>query len=122
VGQRLWLEMDQRYRFSTLTPRIEQLRLRKENLQATRWDIELQLSARRIELADAATVSAFVADLRQLLQEGSLGERKAFIRSFVREVKVTGDEVLLTYTMPMLPKGVSEEKISVLCIEHGGGW
>ncbi len=43
------------------------------------------------------------------------------MRSFVEEVKVTGDEVSLTYTIPMLPKGVTEEKLPVLSIVHDGG-
>ena len=47
-------------------------------------------------------------------------ERKTFIRSFVKEVKVTGDEVLLTYTIPMLPRRVTEEKLPVLPIVHLG--
>jgi hypothetical protein len=29
--------------------------------------------------------------------------------------------VLITYTMPMLPKGMLEEKLSVLSIGHDGG-
>jgi hypothetical protein len=55
------------------------------------------------------------------LNESSLAERKTFIRSFVKEVKVTGDEALLTYTIPMLPRGVTEEKLPVLSIVHSGG-
>jgi len=35
-------------------------------------------------------------------------------------VKVTGDEVLLTYTIPMLPGGMTEEKLPVLSIGHYG--
>jgi len=34
---------------------------------------------------------------------------------------VTGDEVLLTYTIPMLPREVTEEKLPVLSIVHYGG-
>ena len=74
-----------------------------------------------MELADIETVTSYVADLRNLLSESPLTERKSFVRSFVKEVKVTGDEVLLTYTMPMLPKGMLEEKLSVLSIGHDGG-
>ena len=40
--------------------------------------------------------------------ESTLAERKSFIRSFVKEVKVTGDEVLLTYTMPLPTEEISE--------------
>lgn len=36
-------------------------------------------------------------------------------------MKVTGDDVLLTYTVPMLPKNLIEEKIPVLSIVHDGG-
>ena len=83
--------------------------------------MEQQLSDRRVELADAETVARCISDLRNLLNESSLAERKSFVRSFVKEVKVTGDEVLLTYTIPMLPKGTTEEKLPVLSIVHYGG-
>ena len=83
--------------------------------------MEQQLSDRRVELADADTVAGYVSDLHNLLNEGSLAEKKSFVRSFVKEVKVTGDEALLTYTIPMLPKGITEEKLPVLSIVHDGG-
>lgn len=70
-------------------------------------------------MADLETVTRCVDDLRSLLKESSLGERKSFIRSFVEEVKVTGDEVILTYTMPLLAQGISEGRVGVLCyIRH----
>jgi hypothetical protein len=43
------------------------------------------------------------------------------MRSFVKEVKVTDNEVLLTYTIPMAPKGITEEEIGVPSIVHYGG-
>jgi site-specific DNA recombinase len=99
-----------------LAPRIQQLRQRRERLQAARWEMEQQLSDRRVELADSETVARYVADLHDLLNESSLVERKSFVRSFVKEVKVTGNEALLTYTIPMLPRGIIEEKLLVLPI------
>ena len=104
-----------------LAPRIQQLRQRRERLQAARWEMEQQLSDRRVELADSEIVTRYVADLHDLLNESSLAERKSFVRSFVKEVKVTGNEVLLTYTIPMLPRGIIEEKLPVLSIVHDGG-
>ena len=104
-----------------LAPRIQQLRQRREQLQTARSQLEQELSARRVELADEETVAHCVSDLRNLLSESSLAERKSFVRSFVKEVKVTGDNVLLTYTIPMLPKGLTEEMLPVLSIVHDGG-
>ena len=86
-----------------------------------RLELEQELSDRRVELADAETVAQCVIDLRNTLSESPLAERKSFVRSFVKEVKVTGDEVLLTYTIPMLPGGMTEEKLPVLSIGHYGG-
>lgn len=51
-------------------------------------------------------VRSYVEDLRNLLNSSSLPERRAFIRSFVKEVKITGD----TPT----PTGISEEEVGVL--------
>jgi site-specific DNA recombinase len=59
-------------------------------------------------------VTRCVDDLHNLLDESSITERKSFIRSFVKEIKFTGDEVLLTYTMPLPPEGTLEEKMPVL--------
>ena len=55
------------------------------------------------------------------LERGSLAERKAFIRSFVKEVIIERDEAKLTYTLQMLPRGLREETEPVLAIVHNGG-
>jgi len=59
-------------------------------------------------------VAHYVSDLRNLLNWSSLPERRTFIRNFVKKVRVTGNEVLLTYTMPFPPGGISEKKLRVL--------
>jgi len=101
--------------------RIRELRQRQEQLQAKRIEIESQMSDRKVELADLETVSCYVDDLHELLKEGSLAERKAFIRSFVREVNVTGGQVILNYSMPVLPDSITMEKKEVLpTVQYGG--
>jgi site-specific DNA recombinase len=104
-----------------LAPRIQQLGHRQEQLQSKRWELEALLSDRRVELADLKTVTECVDDMRSLLEENTLAERKTFIRSFVKEVKLTGDEVLLTYTMPLPPEGISQERVKVLHSVHSSG-
>jgi len=104
-----------------LVPRIRELQSRQEQLQTRKIEIETQISDRRVELADLETISGYVDDLHEVLKEGSLTERRAFIRSFVREVKVTGNEVVLNYTIPTLPDNVTIEKEGVLpTVQYSG--
>ena len=104
-----------------LAPRIKELKARKDNLEARKWELEWQMKERKVELADPKTVAQYVKDLRNLLSESSLAERKSFIRSFIREVKVANDEVLVTYTMPMRFSGITDETVPVpLMIQNGG--
>ena len=79
-------------------------------------EIECQMSDRKVELAGLETVSSYANDLHGLLKESSLVERRAFIRSFVREVKVTGNEVVLEYTMPLLPDNITVGKAAIAWI------
>jgi site-specific DNA recombinase len=104
-----------------LAPRIRQLRMKHELLQTRKRELEISLSDRRGELADMKAVTECVEELRGLLEESDLTERKAFIRSFVREVKVTGTEVLLTYTTPIPPDKISRDMQRVLYSVHPSG-
>ena len=90
-------------------------------LQAAKWELEVLLSDRKMELADLETVTRYVEDLRNLLSESPLVERKSFVKSFVKEVRVTGNEVVLTYTIPMPPQVIISEEVPVLSIVHYGG-
>jgi site-specific DNA recombinase len=106
-----------------LAPRIRELRERQKQLEKSRLELEAQLSDRRVELADLGLVTEYVTDLRNILTYSSLAEQRAFIRSFVKEVKVTGRDVLLTYTIPMPPEGILQERMGVLnTVHYGGPW
>jgi site-specific DNA recombinase len=101
--------------------RIRELQQRQQGLQVRRIEIESQMSDRKVELADLETISYYLDDLHDLLKEESLAERRAFIRSFVKEVRLTGDEAILSYSMPMLPEKVAIEKEGVLpTVQYGG--
>ena len=102
-----------------LAPRIHELRQRQEKLQAQRVQIENQLSDRRVELASPEVVSNYVKDLRRVLEESELTEKRAFIRSFIKKISVIGREAFLTYTTPI--NGLLEEKIGVLPIVKYSG-
>ncbi len=86
-----------------LFPRIQHLRHRQDQLQAARMEIEGLLDQRREKLTDLSEVVRYVDDMRALLTESSLVERKAFIKSFVKEIVATGHEAVLRYTLPLPP-------------------
>ena len=98
----------------TLSPRIFSLRHREEQLEAARDDAESQLEQRRVELPTTEEIKEYVADFREFLKEGTFPQRKALIRNFVEGIEVTGDEAVLTYTIPMPNDGVTSESASVL--------
>ncbi len=101
-------------------PRIHELREREKALQVTKWELEASASASKVQLADEHSVRESLKDLREMLNDSPLCETRAFIRSFVKEVRVTSNEVVLTYTMPT-PQGLLEEAIPVLPTVNYGG-
>ena len=108
-------------RLEDLSPRIQQHRDRLKQLQVTKWELEAHLSQRHIELLDEETVRCYVEDMRELLSHSPLTERRSFVKSFVKEVKVTGNKVLLTYTIPMTANGMLHERFTVLdTVQYGG--
>ncbi len=92
-----------------LSPRIQHLRHRQDQLQAAKADAEELLAQRRTSLQDVSEVVKYVDDLRTLLEQSSLAERKAFIRSFVKEIVVTGKEAVMRYSIPLLPAPLEGE-------------
>jgi len=63
-------------KLADLVSRIQCLRQRQEQLNAVRLELENLLSDRKVELADMETVKSYVEDLRNLLEDSPLIERK----------------------------------------------
>ena len=87
---------------------------------AAREAAATQLEQRRVELPTTEEIKEYVADFRDFLREGTFPERKALIRNFVEGIEVTGDEAVLTYTIPMPNDGVTSESASVLDFVQSG--
>ena len=92
-----------------LYPRIQQLRHRQDQLQAARSDLEGYLDERRESLDGLSEVLKYVDDMRALFEEG-FAEKKAFIRTFVKEIVVEGGEAVVRYTLPMPPDALVGRK------------
>ena len=73
-----------------------------------------------MELPTTEEIKGYVADFPSFLCEGTVPERKALIRNFVKGIEVTGNEARLTYTIPMPSGGVTSEEAPVLDFVQSG--
>ena len=103
-----------------LSPRILKLRQREDQLEAAQEDAARQLRQRKADLPTTEEIKEYVADFRDFLSAGSIPERKALIRNFVKSIEVAGDDATLTYTIPMPSDGVTKERTPVLDFVQSG--
>jgi site-specific DNA recombinase len=107
--------------FNLLKPRLQELRAQHDRLLARKSELEVLMSERKVELASPEVVKKYVDDLRQFIDSSDLAERRAFVRSFVKEIKVMGDEGRIWYTFPIPPNDLDEEGLGVLPIVRYSG-
>ncbi len=104
-----------------LVDRIRELRQQQERLQVRRIEVETQMSDRQVELVDLNTMTGYITEMQEVLREGTLIERRAFIRSFIQEIKVKGNEALMTYSPPIPPEMIALNGDAVPRIVQRGG-
>jgi site-specific DNA recombinase len=107
--------------FNLLKPRLQELRAQHNRLLARKAELEVILSQRKIELASPEVVKRYVDDLRQFIDSSELTKRRAFIKSFMKEIKVMGNEGRIRYTFPIPPDNHEEEGLGVLPIVRYSG-
>jgi site-specific DNA recombinase len=107
--------------FNLLKPRLQELRAQHDRLLARKAELEVLMSQRKIELASPEVVRKYVEDLRQFIDSSDLSERRTFIKSFVKEIKVMGDEGRIRYTFPIPADNHEEEGLGVLPIVRYSG-
>ena len=106
--------------FHLLKPRLQELRVQHDRLLTRKSELDGLMSQRKIELVSPEVVRKYVKDLHQFIDTNDLLERKTFIRSFVKEIKVTGNEGRIKYTFPILPDNQEEEGLVLPAVHHGG--
>ena len=80
---------------------IKQLRDRQERLEDAAEDAKAMLAQRLKVLDDVNTITAYAQEMRDFLDESEPTERRAFIKSFVKEIVVMPGDALLRYTIPI---------------------
>ena len=66
------------------------------------------------------TIAAFAEDMSDFLMTSEITESRAFIKSFVKEIKVKPGKATVYYTVPMPNDGVTSESASVLDFVKSG--
>ena len=107
--------------FNLLKPRLQELRAQHDRLLKRKTELETILSQKKIELASPEVVRKYVEDLNQFLDSSELIERRVLIKSFVKEIKVVGNEGHIKYTFPVPPDNHEEEGLGVLPIVRYSG-
>ena len=81
-----------------LTPRIQGLFQKKEQLQQAKAEAEEALRFKAVDIADSQVVWEYANDLRSLLAGSSITEQRSFLKSFVERIEVDDSEVKIYYT------------------------
>jgi hypothetical protein len=104
-----------------LTPRIKELRTRQDELSSTRLQLEAEAITRGVSEVNLLTVKTYAEDLRNILEEADFGEKKVFLRSFIKRIDISGTKVKIAYKLPQRESGNPEEIEEVLPIDIFGG-
>jgi site-specific DNA recombinase len=87
---------------SDVAPRLRELNAEKEVINSQIAQLNAQTpSALIFPKPTEETVSAYVEDLRNTLNEGSIMSRKAFLNSFIRRINIKDSEAEIEYTCPI---------------------
>ncbi len=80
--------------------RIKEHRDRKEKLEIAAQEARRLLSDRRQFLDSADTIAAFAQDMSEFLKTSELTQTRAFVHSFVKEIKVKPGKAAIVYSIP----------------------
>lgn len=75
---------------------------------------------RGVEPVDIGAVKAYAQDLKGLLEEADLTQRKSFIRSFVKRIEIDGSNVVVRYKLPLIDSKLGVSDTVVLPFETSG--
>jgi site-specific DNA recombinase len=104
-----------------LSPRIKELKARQDDLNKNRVQLEADMMVEGVQPVELEAIKTYAQDLASLLEEGDFTQSKAFLRSFVKKVIVSGEKAKIQYRLPMPPDGKRSQSVSVLPIDTPGG-
>ena len=114
------LETD-KFGLDDLAPRIKELKRRQDELSKNRVQVEADMVVQGVEEVDIDIVKSYTRDLKSLLEESDIIERKAFLRSFIKRIEINKDEARVYYHLPLPQDKKKKAATEVLPIVTPGG-
>ena len=102
-----------------VAPRLKEHRLRVELLSRAEREATETLASGQVELVDKKTVLAYLREFGPLLEFGSPAERRTILKGFLRSVEVTGDDVTISYSLPIPPEVVTAVSVPAIVLSGG---
>ena len=93
----------------------------QDELNKTRIQIEADMVAQGIDEVDINIAKSYIRDLKNLLEESEITERKAFLRSFIKRIDINTDEATVHYHLPLPNNENRKVAAEVLPIVIPGG-
>ena len=100
--------------------RITEVQDKTEELRKARAELLEGLETQRLKPLDPSIVLDYVKDLKSLLEESNIFQRRAFLRSFIDSIEVDEGHITLNYTVPLPADSSRQETVSVLGIVPSG--
>ena len=90
--------------------RIKELRHERAALLKTRSSLEQKSSSTaKILPIPTPLMNTYIREMQELLRSKKIGYRKEFLREIIKEVRVRGKEIILTYKIPLTANKASRE-------------
>jgi site-specific DNA recombinase len=110
-----------KFSFDDLAPRIKEHRDRQDELYKVKLLVEAEMVVHGVTRLEEEKIKTYVSDLRQLLEESELIERKSFLKSFIKKIVVDNEHGTIYYRLPMGHDGKDIEETGVLPMVTSGG-
>ncbi len=104
-----------------LAPRIKELRVKRDLVLRARSEARETLDAGRVEQVNRGVVLEYLKNLKGVLDQGTVGEKRAFLTSFIKSVDVEDSQVTVRYSLPLPAETEAIESARVLNTVQTGG-
>ena len=103
-----------------LAPRIQDLRTKREHLARAISESKEAIENGGNELLDREAIVGYLSELPEILQLGTVAERRTVLKSFITEIVKDRDHVIIRYGLPV-PTGQAGDRETVLDFTPRGG-